>query len=181
MKFCCVWKVRNQAKAVSHIFLCGKQRSKVTLPWVPCQKRWETWGHLEEWGIVKCPEVLRLLSSKRRITHKVYWATGLGEISLEQRHLSISALGKVLREWRKVNVLLLRSCLQGHSHKFQRKWGKSELGSCLFLHNSGDNVGKRSVELEEWLFFLEVSLIWKCSPEIGSSSTSSSDSSRNFL
>lgn len=58
----------------------------------------------------------RLLSCKRRITHKVYWSTGLGEISLEQRHLSTSALGKVWRELGKGDVLLLRSCLQGHTH-----------------------------------------------------------------
>lgn len=79
----------------------------------------------------------RLFSSKGRFTHKVDWSTGLGEISLEQRHLSTSAPGKVLRGLKKVNVLFLRSCLQGHTHIVQRKGGKQEFGSYLFLHNSG--------------------------------------------
>lgn len=98
------------------ISLCGKEEQsdfsqKRLEPWVT----WRSGSSEVPWG------AQIVVPSKRGITHKVSWSTGLGEISLDQRHLSTSAPGKVLRELRKVNVLFLRSCLQGYTHIFQRK------------------------------------------------------------
>lgn len=142
-------KVTNQAEPVRTDFPVWETEGQSDSSMGSLSEERRDLGHLEEWGRVKCPGVHRLLSCRRGITHKVLWSTGLGEISLGQRHLSTSALGKVLRVLGKVDVLFLRSCLQGHTLIFQRRSGKRGLGSCLCLHSSGDDVGKRSVEIEE--------------------------------
>lgn len=133
-------------------FCCVGNRNKMTF----CEK----WGIGVTWRRGS-PGVLSLSPSKGRITHKVLCSTGLGQMSLGQRHLSTSALGRSWGGWRKW-ILFLRSCLQGHTDIVQARWGKQGFGSyfCTTLGEFGEK------ECGTWgvAFFLDLEmqeLLWK--------------------
>lgn len=151
VKFYHMWKVTNQAKSDVDFPLWKVEEQSDFFSMGALSEEIGDLGHLGEWEQWRALECAGCCPQQEENYPQGILLNRIRGNKLRPRHLSTSALGKVLRELRKVNVLLLRSCLQGHTHIFQRKWGKHEFGSCLFLHNSGDNLGKKSVELE-WLF-----------------------------